>query len=188
MLEHTDLMGPHNASNMPRSLGSAGDTTPPTALDGEWVCPGVPYRRRVLTGAGVTLAAALFFFLAVWQGASMLASTLIGIVFIGGFVGYLLLAAPAPFTVTVDAAGVRRATRGGPAVDVPWSSVARIKEERFPAGEPLSLTVYKRSGERGVYRAFVVYGDDVTHFDTLLRAVRARMPEDRPWHVERVHE
>ena len=73
-------------------------------------------------------------------------------------------------------------------MDVPWASVARIKEERFPNGKPLSLTVYKRSGERSVFRAFVVYGDDVPRFDDLLRAVRSHVPPDRPWQVERVHE
>ena len=93
-----------------------------------------------------------------------------------------------PLAITVDAAGMRRATRGGAHVDVPWPSVARIKEERFPTGKPLSLTVYKRSGERGVFRAFVIYGDDIPHFDAFLRAARARVPEDRPWHIERVHE
>jgi hypothetical protein len=188
MPEHTDLVDPHNASNVPPVPTPTSDTRPPAALDGEWVCPGVPYRRRVLTGAGVALAAALFFFLAAWQGASMLVSTLIGVVFIGGFVGYLWLVAPAPFTVTVDAAGIRRTSRGGALVEVPWDAVARIKEERFPTGKLLSLTVYKRSGERGVFRALVVYGDDITHFDSLLRAVRARVAEDRPWQVERVHE
>jgi hypothetical protein len=188
MPEQTDLVDPHNAAIVPRAAAPRGDTPPPGPLDGAWVCPGVPHRRRVLTGAGVTLAAALFFFLAVWQGASMRVSTLIGIVFIGGFVGYLWLVAPAPYTVTVDAAGVRRATRGGAPVDVPWASIARVKEERFPTGKPLSLTVYKRSGERGVFRAFVVYGDDVPRFDALLGAMRARVPEDRPWLVERVHE
>ncbi|HEV2238949.1 MAG TPA: hypothetical protein VGR57_19985, partial [Ktedonobacterales bacterium] len=68
------------------------------------------------------------------------------------------------------------------------TSIARVKEERFPSGKPLSLTVYKRTGERGVFRAFVIYGDDIPQFDAFLRAVRARVPEDRPWQVERVHE
>jgi hypothetical protein len=152
------------------------------------MCPGVPYRRRVLTGAGVVLAAALFFYLAVWQGANMLVSTLIGIVFIAGFVGYLWLVAPASFTVTVDANGVSRVTRTGASMDVSWGSVARVKEERFPNGKPLSITIYKRSGERGVFRAFVVFGDDVPRFDGLLTAIRAHVPQDRPWQVERVHE
>jgi hypothetical protein len=142
----------------------------------------------VLTGLSVTLAAALFFCIALWQGANMLVSTLIGVFFIGGFIGYLRLVAPAPYTITVDATGVRRTSRGDAAMDVRWSSIARIKEERFPNGKPLSLTVYKQSGERSVFRAFVVYGDDIPRFDALLVAVRARAPRDRPWHVERVHD
>lgn len=188
MPEHSDLVRSPDASNVPTTPAPTDATAPAEAPDGVWTCPGVPYGRRVLTGAGVTLAAVLFFFLALWQGATMLVSTLIGAVFIGGFVGYLLLVAPAPFTLTVDADGVRRVSRGGASADVPWQSVARVKEERFPSGKPLSLTVYKRSGERGLFRAFVVYGDDLTHFDSFLSAVRARVPADRPWQVERVHE
>jgi hypothetical protein len=188
MPEHSDLVSSPDALNVPTTPAPTDDSPPAEAPDGVWTCPGVPYGRRVLTGAGVTLAAVLFFFLALWQGATMLVSTLIGAVFIGGFVGYLLLVAPAPFTLTVGADGMRRVSRGGAPVDVPWQSVARIKEERFPSGKPLSLTVYKRSGERGLFRAFVVYGDDLTHFDSFLDAVRARAPADRPWQVERVHE
>jgi hypothetical protein len=141
-----------------------------------------------MTGLGVLLAAALFIFVAVWQGAGMLLSTLIGIVFIGGFIGYLWLVAPASYTVTVDATGVRRATLGGAPMDVPWSNVARIKEEQFPSGKPLSLTVYKQSGERSVFRAFVIYGDDIARFDAFLIAMRAYAPHDLPWQIERVHE
>lgn len=188
MPESTDLIDPHNASNMPPTPAPNAGSLAALDLDGTWVCPGVPYRRRVLTGLGVLVAAALFFFIAVWQGTNMLVSTLLGIVFIGGFVGYLGLVAPAPFVVTVDAAGVRRAARGGVPVDVPWPMVARVKEERFSTGKPLSLTVYKRSGERGAFRAFVIYGDDIPRFDAFLRAVRARVPQERPWLVERVHE
>ncbi len=188
MPDPPDLIEPDHASAVPPPAPLSVDTVTGAGLDGTWVCPGVPYRRRLLTGAGVTLAAALFFFLAVWQGASMLVSTLIGVVFISGFVGYLWLVAPAPFTVTVDAAGMRRTSRGTTPVEVPWSAVARVKEERFPTGKPLSLTVYKRAGERGVFRAIVVYGDDIAHFNALLAAVRARVPQDRPWQVERVHE
>ncbi|SRR5258707_2187878 len=176
----------------PQPLQDSGPVSPPMLptphAARQWVCRGVPYRRRVLTGGGVIAAAALFFFLALWQGATMLVSTLIGVVFIGGFVGYLWVVAPTPFTLTIDASGLARAERGGPPAVIPWPSVAKIKEERFKNGKAVSLTVYKRVGERGLHRAFVVYRDDIGDFDSFLGAARAGVPADRPWNVEIVHD
>src|SRR5258707_14053872 len=123
----------------------------------QWVCRGVPYRRRVLTGGGLIAAAALFFFLALWQGATMLVSTLIGVVFIGGFVGYLWVVAPTPFTLTIDASGLARAERGRPPAVIPWPSGAKIKEQRFKNGKGVSLTRYKQVREPRTNRSFVVY-------------------------------
>lgn len=154
----------------------------------QWVCPGVPYHRRVVTGVGVLGAAVLFFMLALWQGATMLVSTIIGIVFIGGFIGYLWVVAPTPFTLTLDAEGIARAERGGAPTQIPWPNVAKIKEERFKSGKSVSLTLYKRVGERGLHRSFVVYRDDIPDFDGFLSALRAGVPAERPWLVERVHE
>jgi hypothetical protein len=180
-------------SDLPEAAPSFESSDPPGASSAtqtarQWVCPGVPHRRRVLTGIGVLLAAVLFFWLALWQGATMLVSTIIGIVFIGGFVGYLRVVAPPAFTVTLDATGVARAERDGSPTLIVWPDVARVKEERFKTGKTVSLTVYKRVGERGVFRAFVVYRDDIADFDGFVRAVRAGMPAEPPWHVVTVHE
>ncbi|GAC1448863.1 MAG: hypothetical protein PVSMB4_06540 [Ktedonobacterales bacterium] len=184
------------STNNTDPTGATGDPEPgaplmpaTTSPARTWVCPGVPYHRRVLTGIGVVAAAAVFFLLALWQGASMLVSTLIGVVFIGGFVGYLVVVAPVPFTLTVDAAGLVRAERGSSAPSpIPWQNVAKVKEERFKSGKAVSLTVYKRVGERGLHRSFVVYRDDIPDFDGFLAALRAGVPEERPWLGERVHE
>jgi hypothetical protein len=153
-----------------------------------WVCPGVPYRRRLLTGAGVALAAALFFWLALWQGASMQVSTVIGALFIGGFVWYLRVVAPTPYTLALGAGGIEREERGGAPAAIAWPDVAKVKEERFKNGRSISVTVYKRVGARGLHRAFVVYRDDVDGFDDLVTALRDGLPADRPWLVETVHE
>ena len=102
----------------------------------EWVCPGVSVRKRWLTGIGVAMASAVFFFIALWEGASMLVSTLIGIVFIGGFIGYLRVVAPTPFTIRLDAEGVtyREVDIGGdPALEAryrEWLPVVEIDGER----------------------------------------------------------
>jgi hypothetical protein len=160
----------------------------PASTARHWVSPGVSPTKRLITGIGVALSAALLFFLAVWQGASMLVSTIIGIVFLGGFVYYLWVVAPAPFTLTLDPTGIARAERAGVPTPITWDNVAKIKEERFKSGKSVSLTVYKRVGERGLHRAFVVYRDDLPDFDGLLTAVRDSLPPERPWFVETVHE
>lgn len=153
-----------------------------------WVSPGVPPRRRLLTAIGVTLAAVLFFLLALWQGATMWVSTLIGIVFIGGFVGYLVVVAPTPFTLEVDASGITRTSRDGEPTEIPWDRVAKVKEERFKSSKSVSVAIFKRVGERGLHRAFVVYGDDIPDYDGFRAALRAGVPDDCPWLSETVHE
>jgi len=175
----------------PADAARPAETFPtPTASGaiGEWVCPGVSVRKRWMTGVGVACAAVLFFFIALSQGATMLVSTLIGVVFIGAFVWYLVSVAPEPFTIRLDAQGVTRADRGAEPALIPWDRVAKIKEEVFKNGTSVSLTMYKRVGERGLHRAWVVYRDDVPHFDALRDALRAGLPTETPWIREQVHE
>lgn len=154
----------------------------------EWVCPGVSVRKRWITGVGVVLASALFFFIAAKEGATMLVSTLIGVVFIGGFIGYLRVVAPQAFTIRVDGEGVTRTNRGQEPALISWDNVAKIKEEDFPNGKPVSIAVFKRVGERGLHRAWVVYGDDIPRFSEFIAALHAGLPESTPWLRETVHE
>ncbi|MGO8949433.1 MAG: hypothetical protein ACLQUY_17645 [Ktedonobacterales bacterium] len=154
----------------------------------EWRSPGVSLRKRWLTGLGVALAAAVFIFIALSQGASMLVSTVIGIVFIGCFVWYLLAVAPPPFCITIDKDNLIRTERGAEPVVIPWIGVAKVKEELFKSGTSVSVTVYKRVGERGLHRSWVVYRDDLPGFDSLVAAMRDHMPEDSPWYREKVHD
>ncbi|HEY7832835.1 MAG TPA: hypothetical protein VIG30_04630 [Ktedonobacterales bacterium] len=170
---------------------AAAETSPAATGDPttrEWVCPGVRPGRRLLTGAGVVFAVAVFALVAIWQGATGWVSTLIGIIFIGGFVGYLWIMAPTPFILRLNASGIMRTERGGEPNVIPWDRVAKIKEERFKSGRSVSVAVFKRVGERGLHRAYVVYGDDISDYDGFRAALRAGVPEDRPWLVETVHE
>ena len=52
----------------------------------------------------------------------------------------------------------------------------------------MSVTVYKRVGERGVHRAFVVYRDDVPQFDELVSALQTALPTSASWTRETIHE
>jgi hypothetical protein len=154
----------------------------------EWASPGVSLRKRILTGIGIALVAALFLFIAWYENASMLVSTLIGLVFIGCFIWYLRIIAPTPYTIHLDGAGVTRTEHVGESQTIPWTSVARIKEEVFKNGTSVSFALYKRVGERNVARSFVIYRDDIPCFDEFLAAVRARLPEEVEWRRETVHE
>lgn len=174
------------------SADSALSDTSPTPVHGEhareWVSPGVSVRKRWLTGIGVAAASVLFFYIALAEGASMLVSTLIGIIFIGGFIGYLRVVAPTPFTIRLDAEGITRTDRGKEPLTIAWGNVAKIREEVFPNRKPVSIAVFKRVGERGLHRAWVVYGDDIPRFDEFIAALHAGLPESTPWLRETVHE
>jgi hypothetical protein len=159
-----------------------------TVTPREWVSPGVSGRKRILTGLGVALVAILFFFIAVHEGASALVSTIIGVIFIGGFVGYLRVVAPTPFTLRLDERGVTRTDRDVEPLLITWGSVARVKEEVFKSGVAVSVTVYKRVGAKGLHRAWVVYRDDIPQFDAFVEAFSAALPLDRPWTRETIHE
>jgi hypothetical protein len=153
-----------------------------------WVSPGVSVRKRWLTGIGVLIAAAVFFWIALSEGASMLVSTAIGAVFIGCFIWYLKSVAPTPFTIRLDERGVSRIEQDGEAQTAAWGGIAKIKEEVFKNGTSVSLTLYKRVGERGLHRSWVAYRDDLPDFDVLADALRAGLPDGTPWIRERVHE
>ncbi|HUY77211.1 MAG TPA: hypothetical protein VMV29_10600, partial [Ktedonobacterales bacterium] len=134
------------------------------------------------------LAAVVFFWLALHEGATMLVSTLIGIVFIGGFVGYLRVVAPTPYTLRLDSHGVTRTERGAEPTEIAWENIARVKEEVFRSGVSVSVTVYKKVGARGLHRAYVVYRDDIPHFDDFAAAFEAALPDAAPWRRETIHE
>jgi hypothetical protein len=173
---------------MEQHLSAADSAASPQHNANEWVSPGVSVRKRWLTGLGVAIASAVFFFIALSEGATMLVSTLIGIIFIGGFIGYLRVVAPTPFTIRLSDEGISRSERNGDPQVIAWANVAKIKEEDFPNGKSVSIAVFKRVGERGLHRAWVVYGDDIPRFADFIAALHAGLPESTPWLRETVHE
>jgi hypothetical protein len=168
------------------ATSEAGPRAPVTPR--EWVSPGVSLRKRILTGIGVALVAALFIGIALSEGASAVVSTIIGVIFIAGFVGYLRVVSPTPFVLRLDERGVTRADRGAEPQLITWGGIARVKEEVFKSGVAVSVTVYKRVGARGLHRAWVVYRDDIPQFDAFVEAFSAALPLDRPWARETIHE
>jgi hypothetical protein len=140
-----------------------------------------------VTGIGVALVALLFVVIALYEQTSMLVSTIIGAIFILGFVGYLRVVAPAPFTLRLDRSGVTRIDRDAEPALIAWDAVAKVKEERFKNGVAVSVTLYKRVGARGLHRAWVVYRDDIPDFDGFIQTLEPALPETTPWLRETVH-
>ncbi len=136
----------------------------------------------------MALVAGLFVLIALYEQTSMLASTIIGAIFILGFVGYLRVVAPTPYTLRLDESGVTRTDRGAEPQLILWGVVAKVKEELFKSGVSVSVTVYKRVGERGLHRAWVVYRDDIPDFDGFVQTLSSALPESAPWLREMVHE
>ncbi|HEU0027620.1 MAG TPA: hypothetical protein VFQ25_10940 [Ktedonobacterales bacterium] len=181
-----DMPSPAQAATSAPSAASVAPRTPVTAR--QWVSPGVSLRKRIVTGIGVALAATLFILIALYEQTSMLVSTIIGAIFILGFIGYLRVVAPTPYTLQLDESGVTRTNRGAEPSLIPWGEVARVKEERFKNGVSISVTVYKRVGARGLHRAWVVYRDDIPDFDSFVQVFSSALPENAPWMRETVHE
>lgn len=130
----------------------------------------------------------LFVIGVVWyQGGSVIVSAVLGALLIAGFVWYLRLIAPTPFTLSLTAEGLVRQDEGSEPLVIPWDGIARVKEEQFPNGKIIGLMVYARS-KSSVYRALVLWRDDLPQFDAFRQALKASaLPETR-WQLETVHE
>ena len=73
-------------------------------------------------------------------------------------------------------------------IEIPWSNVVKVKEERFPNDLPISMSLYKRVGAKGLHRAFIVYRDDLPGFEQFLAELKRRVPAETRWNIEIVHE
>jgi len=159
-----------------------------------FIGPGLSLFKRVVTILGVICIIALVLWIAVYQqssrnDASVIGSTIAALLFIGGFVYYLSLIAPVPFTITVGPDGVFKRNRKGDAIDLCWEDVARIKEEFFPNGKRISVIVYRKvTAPDQKAKAWAVYRDDVTDLDGLADTLKKAIPETCKWESETVHE
>ncbi len=72
-----------------------------TSAQGQvFVGPGLGPFKRIVTMIGVLGLTALVLWIALHQGVSAVGSTIVAILFITGFVIYLRIVAPVPFTIT----------------------------------------------------------------------------------------
>jgi len=168
-------------------------TTAPTSSEAPvgrivFASPGVTQRRKILTGVFLAAVCGFTIAVAVDQGASVIISTIIAGLFILGFIGYLKIIAPPPFRIIFDPDAIRREEQGMERSEIPWADVVKVKEERFPNNLPISMSLYKRVGAKGLHRAFIVYRDDLPGFEDFLAALKQRVPAETRWNIEITHE
>jgi hypothetical protein len=159
-----------------------------------FIGPGLSLFKRIVTILGVICLVVLVLWIAIYQrdtrgDASVIGSTIAALVFIAGFIYYLSLVAPVPFTITVSSQGVLKRSRKGETIDLCWEDVTRIKEEFFPNGKRISVIVYRAvTAPDQKAKAWAVYRDDVTNLDGLTEALHKALPTTCHWESETVHE
>ena len=154
-----------------------------------FVGPGLSPFKRIVTMLGVLGLTALVLWIALHQGVSAVGSTIVAILLITGFVIYLRIVAPMPFTITLEPEALVKRNRNGEVVEVRWEDLTRIKEEFFPNGKRIGVTVYRKpTSPEQKTKAWAVYRDDVTDIDSLAEALKQAIPDTCQWVSETVHE
>jgi len=163
--------------------------SPSAAGDRVFIGPGLSPFKRIVTFAAVTGLTFLVLWIAIHQGASAIGSTIAAIVFIAGFIIYLRIIAPVPFTIEFGKESLVKRSKNGEVIEVRWDQLTRVKEEFFPNGKRIGITVYRKpSAPQEKAKAWAVYRDDVTDLDALAKALRQAIPETCEWKSETVHE
>lgn len=159
-----------------------------------FIGPGLSLFKRTVTSLLVIGLVALVLWIAVYQhdthnDVSVVGSTIAAILFIAGFIYYLMLIAPVPFTIKLSPEGVQKISRRGETIALTWDEVTRVKEEFFPNGTRIGIILYRKVSQPGQKaKAWAVYRDDMTDLDGLAKALKQAIPETCQWQSETVHE
>ena len=159
-----------------------------------FIGPGLSPFKRMVTILRLVGLVALVLGMAIYQhnphdDASVIGSTIAAILFIGGFTYYLMIIAPVPFTITLTAEGVKKSNKRGETIMLTWDELTKVKEEFFPNGKRIGITLYRRVSQPGQKaKAWAAYRDDVTDLDGLAEALKQALPETCEWQSETVHE
>ncbi len=163
--------------------------TSSTAQGQVFIGPGIRPAKLILTLVGVLGIIVIVLLIAIREGASAIGSTIVGLLFIVGFLIYLRIVAPVPFTITLEPEALVKRSRNGEVIEVRWEELTRIKEEFFPNGKRISVTVYRKpTSPQQKAKAWAVYRDDVTDIDRLAETLKGAIPETCRWESETVHE
>jgi uncharacterized membrane protein YciS (DUF1049 family) len=159
-----------------------------------FIGPGLGRFKLIVTILGLLFAVGIVLWIAVHQAQQGAVSTAIGstiaaILFIAGFVYYLRIIAPVPFTITVGVEALVKQSRNGENIEVKWEDLVRVKEEFFPNGKRIGITTYRHVISLGQKpKLWAVYRDDITDLDGLASALKQAIPATCEWQSETVHE
>ncbi len=159
-----------------------------------FVGPGLSRFKLSVTILGLIFAVGIVLWITLHeaqQGAvgTAIGSTIAALLFIGGFVYYLRIIAPVPFTITLEPEALVKRSRKGEVIEVRWEDLTRIREEFFPNGTRIGVIAYRKVTTPGQKpKAWAVYRDDVTDIDGLATALKQAIPATCEWQSETVHE
>ena len=158
-----------------------------------FIGPGLSPFKRLVTIFGMIFLIALVlwigFYQGLLQGGSAIGSTIAAVLFILGFLYYLRLVAPVPFTIALEETALVKRSQKGEIIEVRWENLTRVKEEFFPNGKRISITAFRKPATpQEKPKAWAVYRDDVTDLDGLAEALKAAIPESCEWVSQTVHE
>jgi len=159
-----------------------------------FIGPGLSPFKRIVTILLIAGLVTLVLWIAIYQhnahnDASVIGSTISAVLLIGGFIYYLKLIAPVPFTITLSSEGVKKSNTRGETIMLAWDELTQVKEEFFPNGKRIGITLYRTVTQPGQKpKAWAVYRDDVTDLDGLATALQQAIPETCTWQSVKVHE
>ena len=164
-----------------------------TAREKVFIGPGLRPFKRFVTVIGVIFIFALILWIGMYQGllqgGSAVGSTIAAFLFVLGFVYYLRLIAPAPFTIELEREALVKRSKKGEVIEIRWENLTRIKEEFFHNGKRIGITAFRKpSTPQEKAKAWAVYRDDVLDIDALALALKAAIPETCEWVSETVHD
>ena len=161
----------------------------PTTEGQVFIGPGLKPAKLILTLVAVLGVTTLVLWIALREGAPAIGSTIAALLLITGFLIYLRIVAPVPFTISLEPEALVKRSRNGEVIEVRWEDLTRIKEEFFPNGKRISITAYRKpSSPQQKAKAWAVYRDDVTNIDSLAGALKEAIPATCQWQSETVHE
>ena len=145
--------------------------------------------KRVVTILGVIGLTVLVLWIALHEGVPAIGSTIVAVLFIFGFVIFLRMIEPVPFTINLEEEALAKRSKNGDVIEVRWEDLTRIKEEFFPNGKRIGIIVYRKTtSPEQKPKAWAVYRDDVTNLDGLATSLREVIPETCQWQSETVHD
>ena len=154
-----------------------------------FVGPGLSPFRRIMTWVGVLAITGLVLWIAMREGVPAVGSTIAAILLIVGFIVYLRIIEPIPFTIELKPEALVKRSRNGEVIEIPWDELMRIKEEFFHNGKRIGLTAYRKTtSPQQKAKAWAVYRDDVTDIDALATTLKATIPATCQWQSETVHD